>query len=1037
MKPDHPAPLNCFRALRLVLVTLPFLLQSAAFAVDAAKVKFDVPAGDAAQTLKQFAAQAKREILFPVQPVGAVKTAAVQGELTVKEGLDQLLAGTELTALEDAKTGAIVVKRDAGPNAPGRPQKDEAPAKVAEGKLVLDKFEVMGSRLLNMDKPRSRDDAQPYVIFDRTIIERSGATNLEDLLRQRLPMETTVTSESQQPNTAYGSRSTINLRGLGPGQTLILVDGHRVAGSTTIDSLLQPDLNGIPLAAIERIEILPTTASGIYGGGATGGVVNIILRRDYAGAEAKFSYTNSFDTDSAIRRVDVSAGFTLEGGKTNVLLAASYSDGNSLLEQDRGFLKRNRLTIDANDPTYKFRSIPYTGATSNVRSTNGQNLTLKPQYGGGAVNSTITYVPYGYAGPASDNGAGLIANAGHHNFDLSNGQDAGSNLTSLINTPTIESFSASVRRQFSDRFQAFVDFGLNKNTGHKRGWSSSSPTFNVQASAAGNPFNQPIIVSFPQYIDPVEAVSTSEDRRGVAGVIVKVPGEWQIGADYTYNQSSLSSQNSSSTLTYPPAINSGAIDVFRDLVAYPIDAARYRTPVSVLATPLKVTLRDAVVRASGPVWTLPGGRPTAAVLLEDREEKTGAGFWSIGNRILPAREQSVRSAYIELKIPLVGPDNALPFVRALDLQLAGRRDEYDTLGANTPTTVAAIKYVTNKLSSTDPTIALRWVPTPDLMVRASYGTGFLPPNITQLSANDPFLGILGFLGLSDPKRGGTSPSGGAYYFGGDPNLTPEKSKTYSTGLVLTPRAIPGLRLSVDWLRIEKTDNIVNNPNAQLILNNEDRFQVRVVRGPKLPGDPASWSGPITELYVTAVNIARANLEAYDIQLDYRWDSQSLGTFDFFAVATKATHYETQTFPGEAIVENVGTSNNASLINIGSGSNYPLKLKGNIGVNWNRGAWSAGWTLRYFDSYLLSKELLASSIPLQGNGGRVDSQVFHDVYVGYRFGSSGSKLLRRTELQIGVKNVLNTYPTFDASAYSYNGYNDPRLASYTITLKKGF
>jgi len=72
-------------------------------------------------------------------------------------------------------------------------------------------------------------------------------------------------------------------------------------------------LNGIPLAAIERIEVLPTTASGIYGGSATGGVINIILKRDFQGFQTRLTYDNTFDTDSAVRRVDLSAGFNLEG----------------------------------------------------------------------------------------------------------------------------------------------------------------------------------------------------------------------------------------------------------------------------------------------------------------------------------------------------------------------------------------------------------------------------------------------------------------------------------------------------------------------------------------------------------------------------------------------------------------------------------------------------------------------------------------------------------------------------------------------------
>src|SRR5690606_5082656 len=114
---------------------------------------------------------------------------------------------------------------------------------------------------------------------------------------------------------------------LGAGQTLILVDGRRQPGFPSYGNSGQADLNGIPLAAIERIEVLPTTASGIYGGSATGGVVNVVLRRDYQGAEVSVKYEDSFRSDAPNHRVDLAAGFNLFDGKTNVLVAGSYMEG--------------------------------------------------------------------------------------------------------------------------------------------------------------------------------------------------------------------------------------------------------------------------------------------------------------------------------------------------------------------------------------------------------------------------------------------------------------------------------------------------------------------------------------------------------------------------------------------------------------------------------------------------------------------------------------------------------------------------------------
>src|SRR3546814_14300606 len=114
-------------------------------------------------------------------------------------------------------------------------------------------------------------------VFDRTAIERAGAINLNDFLLKRLSSNTYATTTSQSGN-ILGDKSAINLRGLGENQTLILVDGRRLSSLSAGFSPGQPNLNGIPLAAVDRIEVLPTTASDIYGGSATGGGINGVLR---------------------------------------------------------------------------------------------------------------------------------------------------------------------------------------------------------------------------------------------------------------------------------------------------------------------------------------------------------------------------------------------------------------------------------------------------------------------------------------------------------------------------------------------------------------------------------------------------------------------------------------------------------------------------------------------------------------------------------------------------------------------------------------
>lgn len=1052
----HTMTISTPKFLRAALAALAcvFSLSLTASAAESKK-SFDIAAGEALPALKQFAAQSGEQLLYSAEAVQGVTTNAVKGSLTPRDALEQMVSGTKLAVVADKKNGALSLVRDPGPNAPRAAPTDSArpdQGRIKDGVVVLDKFEVMGSKLLNMDKPRSRDDAQPYVVFGKAVIEQSGATNLEDFLKNRLTMETTPRSESQDPSSLFGGRSSINLRGLGTNQTLILVDGHRMAGGVANTILVQPDLNSIPLSAIERIEILPATASGIYGGNATGGVVNIILRRDYAGAELKITYSNAFDTDAARRRVDLNTGFTLEGGKTNVLIGASWSDGNQLLSQDRSFEETTRQTIFSRYPDYYIAVRPPISNTTNIASSGGVPLTLKTAYGGGSLGGKyFTYVPVGYAGPASDNGAGLIANAGKLNLALSEGTDAGSRYRALLNPATVESITATVRRQFTPSLQAFVDLGWSENNTTFQSGSLGVSSVNLAASAPGNPFNQAITVTFPQFMGLSLQKSVSLDRRAVVGLIAKLPADWQVGADFGYNSTTITAARSTSSTTFTSLVTAGTMNVFRDLQVFPFDYSPYQPTIFNSQYPLKSDMTDGVIRGSGPLWTLPGGRMTLSALVERREETAHSYSDGVGGTF-PERAQSVDSAYTEIEVPLIGATNKIPAVQDLKLQVSVRHDRYTTHGSNNRNNPALAAFATNKVQSTDPTFGARWTVNPDVMLRASYGTGFLAPNITQLVPAPLSLGTLGFLALTDPRRGGASLTSGDWLTGGNGQLEAERSVTKSAGVVLTPRMIPGLRLSVDWIRLSKEDNILPSPDTQLLLNNEAFIPGRVVRGPKLPGDPADWAGPITLIDATAINIARANLEAFDLQLDYHRETKSLGTFDFFAVATKTIHFQTQLFPASALVENVGVTTLAGgAQSLGFSPNYPLSFKGNLGMTWKRERWTAGWTIRYFGSYSLDPVFTRpQAFIIQGNNGRISSQAFHDLFVGYQFGyrssadagsslhKAGAKLLNRLDVQVGVNNVFNKYPVFDVTTLGLaNGYSDARLANYYISIKKSF
>ncbi|MGH8238316.1 MAG: TonB-dependent receptor domain-containing protein, partial [Steroidobacteraceae bacterium] len=340
-------------------------------------------------------------------------------------------------------------------------------------------------------------------------------------------------------------------------------------------------------------------------------------------------------------------------------------------------------------------------------------------------------------------------------------------------------------------------------------------------------------------------------------------------------------------------------------------------------------------------------------------------------------------------------------------------------------------------SSANPTFGVRYKPLSDVMLRASYGTGFLPASVHQIvPAPAPTLlpaFIFPILGLTDPRRGdefvGASLAPGQNVValsGGNPDLDPEESESWSAGLVLTPRFVPGLRVSADWTRTEKTGNIgFVIPTLQANLDLEQLIPGLVTRDT----NPATFGtfgvGPIIGLDARLRNVAFTQVEAYDFAVDYRWASERFGEFMLSSAATHYVHNETRAVPLAPLVENTGTITG-------------LPWRGHATLSWDYKNWTASWTARYFDSYQLFAADQENAAVIQTQGApRVPSQTYHDLFASFRFDSQ-AEWLSGTEIQIGVNNVFNTRPPVDVTqSLLYSTLGDPRLASYYVSLRKAF
>jgi len=1045
----------------ILALALGFLVASSP-AAETATRSFDIPSGRAEATLRQFATQSGAQFFFSAESVTGLRTNPVKGELTPHQALEALLDRTGLVAVQDEKTGALTVRRDAGPNAAraaqrtgDRPQRS---TKVDEDLVRMGAFEVFGSKLINADIPRTRDDAQPYVVFNREQLESSPAANLEDFFRTRLPMNQTFATTASG---GTGTTSSINLRGLGSNQTLLLLDGRRLPPMASGGGIMiQADINGIPLSMIERIEVLPATASGIYGGSATGGVINIITRKDYSGVDVALTYQNTFDSDAAIQRIDVNGSFALERGRTMLTVNYSHADASELMSQDRDFAKRSReLQLKNNPAAFYDAPIPPSGSLANIRSLTGTSLVLKS---GKSLNSPITFVPAGYAGPASDGGAALAANAGQYDMNFARGKSG--DLAKLMAVPTTETIGLGLRRRFGARVEAYVDASRSKN-------DTSSPQFTtahnttIAANAPNNPFTSAIRVSFPDMSPTLPFISTSKSDRLAAGAMVRLPADWSAGADYVYARSKRGSTSASAQLgdpdgtgpgiSYTTAVSNGTLNVLRDLYTYPLDLGPYLMPDPFFSGSYDLTSDEWTLRGSGPLLKLPAGPLTLSSSAQWRQESIGESVQTLHNAAgpnptynwSPSVGVESLSYYAELRIPVVGKESRIPLVRGLEFQASVRLDDITMTAQADRTNITVpspdgpfppVPMLNRDFQAAKSTVGLKYTMTKDFALRASFGEGFLPPSLSQLSPSAP-LNIP--FAIIDPKRGNVSQVISAVRLtGGEPGLEPEESESTSAGLVLTPRILPGFRLSLDYTRIVKTNEIGGLP-PQTLMDMEDQFPGRVVRAPLTAEDRARGytGGVISELNFRSLNLAGKRLNAWDVQADYTWKPEGWGEFQAYAIATYQPNLETQALAAQPWVQTSGYSFGA------------VKWRGNGGLNWTRGPWTLAWNTQYIGSYFVysaTAQAAARAIAVLNQGSAtIPSQMYHDISASYRWaarsGGGWRRLLAGSQLTLSMQNMFDTSPPIIAnvspiaSANVYSTLGDPRLRRYTISLRRKF
>ena len=1041
---------------QLLALVCSAVLVLTGFAAETKK-SYDLPAGEAAVALKKFSEVSGHETLFAAEVVRGVRTRAVKGEFSAREALEALLSDTGLAVTQDAKTGVFAVRRDAGPNDHGAvPPSDNRPAGrplVADGMVTLEEFTVHGVRVPGPVNEgviaRSANGAVAFQIFDRTAIERSGATSLGEFFRGYSGNTSNglgfQSSFGNATNLASGPGDTadrINLRGLGNSRTVVLLNGRRLYGSDS----LGPDVSRIPLSAVERVEILPGAGAAIYGANAVGGAVNIITRRNYNILELTGYLGTSTGGGATEWRGTVYYGFSLNEGRTSGSVILEHTDRGELRAGDREFY-RDALNVVAPDhPLYR------TINSNSIRTPRALITATVPLQLPGNPAATVTSVPVGYnsANPAA---ADFAATAGQIPLSFRR-------VGSVLLQPAVKIDSVNFQgehRFIKDRLEAYTElawrYQVGRNSlpgiGGNASLTATSPLNPFRANpAAGRPAGVAVgIVWDPVDVPFDESYTLQRTLRLVGGLKGKLGAgkRWAWALDYSYDRNEGYSTYLQRTSSLVDAVALGVYNPFRDLERFPhaINLADYTTTNINRSIP---EIYVANARLSGDLWRWRAGRVALSLGAESRQEEIksvgvqdASPLRRLNNPAAVAllapfsngqtrAEREARSVYAELTVPLLGGDFRLPFAEALELSLAARHEAYGSYGFRSTFGTGLTSTVQpGDISDTPLTAAVLWRPVPDVSFRASYSDAFVSPTMSQLFAARTVLPLSSPVTFFDPVFGATvvRPAGSiTVTSGGNPFIRPESGRAYNYGVIVTPRLLPGLTVSADLYHVVSYDQI-RTPTVQTVVS---FFPGRVTR---------DATNNVTAYDTSAINMSQVVVGGADFRVAYDFRLAGVGDFNWQGTATYTDYYKQKAIIGNPFLAGVGDRT--------LDSGVPQRLKGSTSLTLTRDAWSASLTGRYVGRY---KDAFNSGLAVPNTNGGIDgefvrAQLEFDLRLTYDFGEGGDgwrRALRQTRVALGALNVFDRRPPYlsaNNGAANYSYYNDPRMRYVYLELKRKF
>ncbi len=975
----------------------------------------------------------------------------------------------------------------------------------------------------------------PVSVYTANQLQKLGAQTPAEGLRQ-LPSFIGATATENDANAGNGT-AFINLRALGAGNTLTLINGRR--GFLGSAGTGVSDINAIPIGAIDRAEILKDGASAVYGSDAVAGVVNFIMlgtpgaSKPYTGVEIDLLYGNTTNNDAGVRQGYLNAGWAND--KLSIVFSANYYNREAIYSRDRRLSSSADVralgginTTVANQPGV----VNFQAQTqfSDGRSTQGilvnpagyvtglsslRNFSAPP--GGGDGFNFRAYTPaipgqekFSYYGaftykPFADTrlqvyGSALITETRQDNglapapFGLTNNRDGvRQSPFNPFPGPTIRGLNYRLVDELNNRRSGYdakyyrFDFGVKGDLAFKGNSTIASLNYDF---------------GFVYEEDKTVRTDTGDAKRSLIDAQILPAGT--PGAVMTLTNYVLNTLQAPQLLPEVLSINrqfGGTFNPFLGLNTPKAGTANTYNPVTGAVTGTRAYDNVAAARRAafsantilfnrnylldarvgGQLFpNLPQDGIFFSVGAEYRRERRkdiADPTQGIGDQLGFSQgptdrfHRAVYSVFGELSIPIITQKMKVPFVRSLDLSGAVRYERFETYGSDPVDGVTPVKITQD--NGTTPRLTLRWQPTEELTLRAGWGKSFQAPTYAQYYTPQ----AQNFPVIFDPLTGRNQQFPNGVFQGGNIAIQPEKSDTYTAGLVYTPKWFKGFTMTIDYYQIN-TKSLILNPAqaAQLFttLNARSGAFAIGLNDFTTPGVARLNDGSnlIDHANAPFSNSGKRLVEGIDLVTNYQYPTANWGNFSWTLGWNHFFRWKAEAVTG------LGTTNFRGA-DFGSLPLAPGALpnnKGYLTTDWTYRNLNVVATINYVDGYNNDGSFLVANAGLPIGGTVANpSYVFNrrsreyitlDLQASYEFkkparaapvtskdgkgvrtevaqtngGSFWQRLLWGSRIKVGVNNVFDTPPPFDPAAFNDNYDTSTysiRNRYYYIGLNKKF